>query len=464
MLADQYGHPVSTASAAARDAYVAGVDGLLAARAGVAEHLERAAATDPSFALAHIALARSLFLDAEVGRARAAATRARERVAGASARERSHVNALALAIEGRPVDALDATRTHLAEWPRDAMVLAPATGVFGLIGFSGRPQREDELYDLLHGLAPYYGDDWWFGTAYAFAACETGRLGEARCLIDASLASNPGNAHGAHVLAHVLYETGETAHALAFLDDWLKGYDRRGLMHCHLSWHRALSALALGRTDLAWDAYRCGVHPGAAWGPPINVATDAVAFLWRSELAGQPRRPGLWHELHEYTQRAFPKAGLPFIDVHAELAATVSGAEDALDRMLAIAQRIAAGRYPAGDVVPLIAKGLAAYAREDWNAAIEALAQALPQTVRIGGSRAQRDLVEDTLLAATLKAGRIDDARARLARRGERQPMIDLTALAAASAPAAPAELRQQRHPPPARAPDHGQAQAPGGH
>jgi hypothetical protein len=198
-------------------------------------------------------------------------------------------------------------------------------------------------------------------------------------------------------------------------------------MHCHLSWHQALCALALGRIGRASDLYRAGVHPGGAWGPPINVATDAVSFLWRSELAGQPRQPALWREVHEYTRRAFPKAGLPFIDVHAAVGNVAAGDGDGLGQLLdALAERISAGKYPAGEVVPLIAQGFADYARGDWGTAISRLEQALPQTVRIGGSRAQRDLVENTLLAACLEAGRPEDARRLVARRVERHPAISV--------------------------------------
>ena len=52
------------------------------------------------------------------------------------------------------------------------------------------------------------------------------------------------------------------------------------------------------------------------------------------------------------------------------------------------------------------------------------LEHALPQTVRIGGSRAQRDLVEMTLVAAYIRADRPDQARALVARRADRQPAI----------------------------------------
>jgi len=409
---------LSTASAAARDAYVAGVDCILAATTGAERHLGRAIEADPGLALAHAALARAHFVVANVPEARAAASRARALAARATPRERSHVNALALAIEGKPVEAFAATREHLAQQPRDAMVLAPATGVFGLIGFSGRREREPEQYEFLRGLAQAYGEDWWFDTVFAFAACEDGRLDEARALIERSMAANPGNAHGAHIKAHVHYESNEAQTGLDYLRRWLPDYDRQGLMHCHLSWHVAMFALALGRTDEAWRAYRDAVHPGGSWGPPLNVATDAASFLWRAELGGEARRVDLWREVREYTQAAFPKAGIAFVDVHVALTCVANGDAAGLGALVEeLRKREAAGRLPAGGVVPLIAEGLGAYGAGQWGRAAEILGEALPETVRIGGSRAQRDLVVKTLAAAYLKAGRNAEAQALLAQR-----------------------------------------------
>jgi len=410
--ADRYGLPLST-TAAARDDYVAGVDCILSANAGAEEHLGRALAADPAFALAQIALARALLLAARVPQARAHAARARELAAGATPREQSHVNALALAIEGNPSGSLEAIREHVAEHPRDAMVLAPAAGVFGLIGFSGRQARESELYELFSALAPQYGDDWWFGSALAFAACECGRLDEAGSLIERSMAAKPRNSHGAHIKVHVLYERGEHRAALDYLEDWMPAYPRQGLMHCHLSWHVALAALALGDRERAWRAYREGVHPvGGAWGPPLNVATDAPSFLWRAELAGEPHHGALWSEARDYALQNFPKAGVPFADVHVALACAASGDGENLERVIRqLREREAAGRLPPGPVVPKLAEAFAAYARSDLSRAIGLLEAALPETVRIGGSRAQRDVVEFTLRAACVQAGRTPPER-----------------------------------------------------
>ncbi len=418
MLHDRYGLPLSTTSAQARDAYVAGADCILSATAGVERHLGRAIEAAPEFALAHAALARGLFAVQHVPEARAAAAKARELVSRASPREQAHVNALALAIEGKPVESFAATREHLAQYPRDAMVLAPATGVFGLIGFSGRQEREPELYAFLRAYAPAYGNDWWFESMLAFAACESGRLEEARVLIERSMAAHPGNAHGAHIKVHVLYESAKPQAGFDYLEGWMPGFEREGLLHCHLSWHVAIFALELGRSEEAWQAYRSAVHPGGSWGPPLNVVTDSASFLWRAELAGQPRQADRWRDVHDYAKRNFPKSGVAFVDVHAALACVANGDAAGLGKLAdELRARAAAGRLPAGSVVPLLAEGLAAYGAGQWDRAADLLGKALPETVRIGGSRAQRDLVVKTLAAACLNAGRQAEARALLAGR-----------------------------------------------
>lgn len=432
MHSDRYGLPLSTSSQAARDAYVEGADCILSAVAGPEAHFRRALAADPDFALAHAGLARSMFLAAQVPPARTAAARARELATRATPREQGHVNAISLAIEGKAPDALAATREHVALYPRDAMALAPATGVFGLVGFSGRQQREEELLELLRGLAPHYGADWWFLGVLAFAACECGLLDEAWDLIERSLGGNPRNAHGAHIRVHVLYEKGEPERASAYLDGWMPGFAREGLLHCHLSWHVALLALELGKLDRAWATYRSDVHPGGAWGPPINVATDSPAFLWRSELTGEPRRPDLWREVHDFAGKSFPKARVAFADVHRAVACAATGDSAGLERLVGeLRECLAAGTLPAGPVVATLAAAFGAFARADWDDAIALFERALPETARIGGSRAQRDLVEHTMVAAYLKAGRAADARRMIARRIERRPAVNVAGFGA---------------------------------
>src|SRR5579864_2676886 len=135
---DRHGLPLSTSSAAAATAYRDGVDLMLSAWPGPAEAFERAISDDPDFALAHIARARvhSFFQQGEAARKQAAV--ARDKVAHhGSEREKSHVETLALAVEGNLPAALSSALKHLQSWPRDAVVMSLLLGAFGLFAFSG---------------------------------------------------------------------------------------------------------------------------------------------------------------------------------------------------------------------------------------------------------------------------------------------------------------------------------------
>jgi len=69
------------------------------------------------------------------------------------------------------------------------------------------------------------------------------------------------------------------------------------------------------------------------------------------------------------------------------------------------------GRYPSGSYLPALAPGFAAFERGDFSAAIEALASLAGENERIGGSRAQHDLIDFTLLRAYVGANRLNEAR-----------------------------------------------------
>ena len=285
------------------------------------------------------------------------------------------------------------------------MALAPATSVFGLIGFSGKVGREVEQLAILEPLEKEYGDDWWYRTQLAFAQIELGQLDAGQRNIDAALAGFPKSAHAAHIRGHLFYERGEREAGLAFLVDWMKDYPRDGLMHCHNNWHMALWSMETGRHEDAWRIYDDALRPGAAWGPQVNVATDGPAFLLRAEMAGQERRPELWRELADYATQWFGRPGLSFVDMHTVLAYAMAGDDEKL---------AAFGDNPrgaAGDMVPSMARGFAAFARGDWETAVDQLEPLLATHERLGGSRAQRDLLEYAVTTARLRAGRRDEAR-----------------------------------------------------
>ena len=408
MHRDRYDFALTTASADARDAYVTAVDLTLGANYGAEEQFRRAIACDEGLAVAHAGLARTLQVLGKIPDAKASAARAQTLASSLPHRERSHVAALATMIDSGSVAGLTAAKEHLALYPRDAMVLAPCTGVFGLIGFSGRAGREAELLELLDPLADAYGDDWWFTASHAFAQVEFGQVQRAKATIERSMAQHPRNANGAHYRAHIHYESGEREAGLDYLTHWAKDYPKEALLHCHISWHIALWRLELGRIEDAWNHYSAHLRPGASTGPPINTLSDSASFLLRAEMAGQPRDPELWRELSQYAAQWFPSPGIAFADVHGALAHAFAGNAEALGTVIERA------KGPARDVVAPIAQAFGALSRSDWAEALAQLQAISDSHERIGGSRAQRDLIEYSLVVCLLRLGRVQEARIRL--------------------------------------------------
>ena len=412
MLTDRYGLAVSTTNAAARDAYVEGVDLLLTVYPGAAASFDRAIAADPAFALAYVGRARASQLAGKLEAMRADLAMASSLADGVSARERSQIEVFRSLFAGQPVAALAALRAHVQTWPRDALVLSLAANQGGLIGMSGLSGREQDLTDFLDGLAPHYGEDWWFEAHRGMALSEIGRHDEARPMIERSLARYRRNAYGAHAFAHLCYETGERDAGIAFLRDWLPIYDRGGGLFGHLNWHLGVFELHAGNLEdgirLYTEAFCADDHRGAIH----QKLSDSAAFLWRSELAGHPRDPARWAKLKDYAREKLPRPGMSLADWHVALTYAATGDDAALEGWIKAIEDLAnAGRYPSGSVIPAVARAFAAYQRGDHATAIDLIEPMLPERERIGGSRAQGDLVEATLLRAYLAAGRDAEAR-----------------------------------------------------
>jgi tetratricopeptide (TPR) repeat protein len=433
MLTDRYELPLSTSSAAARDAYLEGCAAKLTMYPGAIEGFDRAIAADPEFALAHAARAHVLLERGDAATARASMAVANSLSPGLSERERGHIAFFDLLVAGNSEAALAALPAHVDAWPRDALVLGTTAFTNGLIGSSGRAGQKRALLGLLERLATSYGDDWWFTAHHGMALSENGQWESARRKIDRSLAQNPGNPWAAHARAHLCYEEGDANTARAFLASWLTGYPRNGLLYSHLSWHLALGDIEAGDPASALRLFREAFAPDVHSGPPRGKLNDAVSFLWRWELAGHPRDVEAWRMMHDFANRMFPRAGVAFSDIHIALAQVVAGNDLALEeRARQIDEFAREAHYPSGPCVPAVSRAFAAFERRDFSAAIDALQPIAGELERIGGSRAQLDLVLFTLLKAYLGADRLDDARRMLRMRRPAASGCPVAGLAAA--------------------------------
>jgi tetratricopeptide (TPR) repeat protein len=270
---------------------------------------------------------------------------------------------------------------------------------------------------FLERLAPAYGDDWWFQSALAFTYHEVDRFEESRRLSEASLQQCPRNAGAAHNLAHIAFETLDIDAGAAFLDEWMTGYDRRAHFHCHLAWHQAMFALHEGRHAQALAIFEREILGSVN---RRSTMTDGTALLWRVRLDGASR-PLPWRALADIAA-GVSRPGYLFGEVHAALAYAACGDAAALAKLMDNLRALDAKGNPiAGRVVLPLVQGTAAVAAGDYAAALAHFEPVESEMHRIGGSHAQWELFEETMVVCYLELVRYDDAlrlvRRRLARR-----------------------------------------------
>jgi hypothetical protein len=269
----------------------------------------------------------------------------------------------------------------------------------------------------------YDEDDWWFLTYRGWAHTENGDLARGRTLTHRAFDLRPENANAAHALTHAMFEDGATADAEALISEWLPTYGRSGPLYSHIAWHRALLALENGNAERALAIYGCQLRHTRTVAAPVIVVSDSASLLWRLRIHGHETPKERLEDAARHAEDAFPDAGFAFIDVHLALLAAANGDRDALLRRVeALERRVAAGTLAAGPAVPAICRAVLAFAEGDYAGCVRLLEPVAADAVRIGGSHAQREVIEDTLLVAMIRSGETVKARDLLDRRLHRRP------------------------------------------
>ncbi len=425
MLKSRNGLTITTNSPAAADRYQEGLDLVLSQNYGPDAKLQEAIEADEGFAMAHVALAYVLHLQMNVPAAREAATKAVELSAGCSQEERQVARIVHCFTHGKGTEAIGLVHEHLDEFPTDTLAMRVGQRLYMLGCFgAGVPDFPNHLMAMMRKVAPANGDDWAFLGQYAFAHHETNQPEKAMDLATRSLEGNPQNAVASHSVTHSYFEQGDAANGGRWLGDWLDGFDRQASYNTHLSWHLALFELAQGRYSQALDLYETHIRPGVQARNLSNLQ-DAASLLWRLQIYSgeQPAKP--WDEVRDMALPAADGPGAAFRDCHAALAFAGAGDAEATQKMV---DRLTAQGEKGDDLsremtLP-IALGAAAFVAGDYDEAADLMGPTYPVLARIGGSHAQREVFEDTLLETYIRAGRYDDAKGMLDERLSRRSSV----------------------------------------
>jgi len=340
--------------------------------------------------------------------------RAEAAVASVGARERMAVAALGHWIAGEHEAVIATLEGIVAAYPRDLLALKMLHYHQFNRGDFPAMLRAALSCEAVSGDVPYLHGM----IAFGYEQCHL--LGEAEASARQALAMLPREPWAQHALAHVMLTQGRIDEGAAFLASVRVGWTGlNSFMVTHLWWHLALFAMSQGR-----EVEALAIYDREVWAVAKDYSQDqigAVSLLARLEMDGADVGER-WQALGLYLAARAQDVTQPFLSVqylYGLARAGMAEADALLDAIRAIADD--QGGAWAEAALPL-AEGLVAHARGHYEAASIALTGALPHLIRMGGSHAQRDLFDQILLDAHIRAGHFIDAQQMLELRRAHDP------------------------------------------
>ena len=433
---DARGLPAGSLSASARAAVDVALWRMMSLYDTPIADLDAAIAADPGWALPHTMKAgflaslteASLLPEAAV---HLAAARARSSTLSPE-RERAHLEAVQQVLEGRWSAACRSWDALLIDHPRDALALqwAQLWDFYrgDSVALRARPARALPEWDEHDPLFPHVLALWAFGLEENHCHAEAEEVGRRALALDARAP------WAVHAVAHVMDTQGRFDDGAAWLRQHQSAWAEGNGFAAHLWWHTAL--FRLEGLDIAGTLRVVDGHLAAEQMQIGLQRVDAASALWRLHLLGAEVAERAAALAAGWPSGAADEAGhYAFNDVHVLLpllAADDVGTAEAwlarcAERAMAADDARRDNHAVAREVGLPLARGLLAFARGDADESADLLYAVRAQTQRIGGSHAQRDVIDQTLLAACARGSRKALGRALLNERVLAKPVTPLT-------------------------------------
>jgi tetratricopeptide (TPR) repeat protein len=391
--------------------------------------VDKALAASPTMTMAHVLKAYLHLLGTEPG-GLPVARACLEAAAGlpANEHERFHLEAVRAITAGRWRDAGRILEDLSAEYPRDALALQAGHLVDFFLGDS-RMLRDRIARALPHWGRSMPGYHAMIGL-HAFGLEETGDYAQAEKQGRLSVELEPRDGWGQHAVAHVMEMTNRPRDGIAWMRDNVDDWSRDSFFAVHNWWHLALYHLELEQIDEVLRLFDGPIY-GKRSGVILDMI-DASAMLWRLHLRGI-EVGDRWEALADNWTPHVAAGNYAFNDMHAAMAFVGSQRAQSLQRLLetqgAAMQGNGDNSYFTREVGHGATLAIQAFGAGDYAQAVRRLRSIRNIAHRFGGSHAQRDLLDLTLIEASFRAGNAALAAALAAERVAVRPQSPLAQL-----------------------------------
>jgi tetratricopeptide (TPR) repeat protein len=268
-------------------------------------------------------------------------------------------------------------------------------------------KESDPLFGVVQGM-------------YAFGLEETAEYRRAEESARAALRADPSDVWAIHALAHVLEMEGRTDEGIDFLSGSSVRWEN-SFFAVHNWWHLALYFIEEDKLESALAVYDDAIRKSDS-GEWLDLV-DAAALLWRLWLLGVDVK---WRAmaLVGILEPRIDDALYVFNDLHAIMVFSLAEREDLVRAVIDANRR---EDRTTNVLVHAISgaelfQGFRQLTRGDAAGAGDRLLRARSRSSAIGGSVAQRDIIDQTLIAAAARSGDDGLVRALTSERVERRP------------------------------------------
>jgi hypothetical protein len=416
-MKDATGYELSGADGSSADTLAQGLHEFRCYIGDPVATVDRALARSPELVMGHVLKAYLHLLGTEpAGFPVASEAHAAGSALPASDRERRHLAAIGHLNLGRWKAAGLALEDLSIEYPRDGLALQAGHMIDFFTGDSRmlRDRMARALPSWSISLPGYHA----VLGMHAFGLEETGDYARAETQGRMSVELEPRDTWGKHSVAHVMEMQGRRRDGIAWMRTDTESWSRDSFFAVHNWWHLALFHLGLDEIDEVLALY-----DGAIYGNGSKVILemiDASAMLWRLHLRGV-NVGNRWEALARNWEKVGGAGSYAFNDMHAMMAFVGAGRHKAADAVLE-AQK--AALQSAGDnaqftseVGGAATRAIKAFGEGNYAETVSLLRPIRSRAHRFGGSHAQRDLIDLTLIVAASRAGQNRLATALLAER-----------------------------------------------
>jgi hypothetical protein len=289
------------------------------------------------------------------------------------------------------------------EYPRDALALQVGHQVDFFTGDS-RMLRDRIARALSHWTPALPGYHAVLGM-HAFGLEETGDYRRAEAAGRRSVELEPRDAWGQHAVAHVMEMQRRCRDGIEWMRAAPRAWDEDNFLAVHNWWHTALFHLGLDEIDEVLALYDGPIRGGES-GLVLDMI-DASAMLWRLQLRGVDVGER-WDALADRWSAVAATRNYAFNDLHAVMAFVGAGrpgsVRDVLATQVDAMQRADDNADFTREVGHAATKAIAAFGDGDFAETVRLLRPIRSYAHRFGGSHAQRDVIDLTLIEAASRA------------------------------------------------------------